>query len=42
MPVELSADGVTLDIGRPRFGPSLERKETADALRVGVATLEES
>jgi trans-2,3-dihydro-3-hydroxyanthranilate isomerase len=37
--IEVDAGGVTIDIGRPRFGPALDRKETADALRVGVGAL---
>jgi trans-2,3-dihydro-3-hydroxyanthranilate isomerase len=30
---------VTLDVGRPRFGLAFERREVADALRVGEAAL---
>jgi trans-2,3-dihydro-3-hydroxyanthranilate isomerase len=33
------APWVTLDVGRPRFGVSLERREVAEALRVGDGAL---
>jgi PhzF family phenazine biosynthesis protein len=36
---DAAAPWVTLDVGRPRFGAALERKEVADALRVGDAAL---
>jgi PhzF family phenazine biosynthesis protein len=45
MPVELAPDGdaqgpwVTLDFGKPAFGPAIERGEVLDALRVGAAAL---
>lgn len=44
LPVDLSNDGdagpwVTLDLGKPLFGVALDRREVADALRVGDGAL---
>jgi PhzF family phenazine biosynthesis protein len=45
MPVELnlepgaSAPSVTLDLGKPVFGPALDRGEVMDALRIGAGAL---
>jgi PhzF family phenazine biosynthesis protein len=44
MPVELTLEGdagpwVSLDLGRPQFGPAIERAELVEAMRVGAGAL---